>query len=242
MRLNLVESTGIQKYLLYAVGEIALVVIGILLALQINNWNESRKEQKVEVDLLKGLRQSILDGYDLLNNSIEGNKRAMRSGEIILGAIEDDLPYHDSLAIHFEQSNIWWAINLRTDAYDNVKSHGMEFIKDDTSRVALAFLYDTQLNFAKRLEERQSLYHYNTVTPVLNELFESIDHHWFIATKGNIPYDFETLKQNMKYKSILRTNISNRDNYNGWILFMLNTMENLDIRILEEINTLEDNQ
>jgi len=32
-----------SKYLLYAIGEIALVVIGILIALQVNNWNEERK-------------------------------------------------------------------------------------------------------------------------------------------------------------------------------------------------------
>ena len=39
-------SGTIRKYLIYAIGEIALVVIGILIALQINNWNESRKSQE----------------------------------------------------------------------------------------------------------------------------------------------------------------------------------------------------
>ena len=46
-----------SRYLLYAIGEIALVVIGILIALQINNWNEDRKEQDLEIEYLNGIKQ-----------------------------------------------------------------------------------------------------------------------------------------------------------------------------------------
>ena len=43
IRYNLMEQNKTGKYLKYAIGEIILVVIGILIALQINNWNENRK-------------------------------------------------------------------------------------------------------------------------------------------------------------------------------------------------------
>ena len=43
IRKSLIEQNKIRTYLLYAVGEILLVVIGILIALQVNNWNEERK-------------------------------------------------------------------------------------------------------------------------------------------------------------------------------------------------------
>ena len=42
IRRSLIDSGGARKYLLYAIGEITLVVIGILIALQINNWNQNR--------------------------------------------------------------------------------------------------------------------------------------------------------------------------------------------------------
>ncbi len=51
-RYNLMETGKTGKYLKYAIGEIVLVVIGILIALQINNWNESRKLQNEELKLL----------------------------------------------------------------------------------------------------------------------------------------------------------------------------------------------
>lgn len=49
IRQRLLAQSKFSKYLLYAIGEIVLVVIGILIALQINNWNESRKLQE-EID------------------------------------------------------------------------------------------------------------------------------------------------------------------------------------------------
>lgn len=71
-RYNLLTNRKTGKYLKYAVGEIILVVIGILLALQINNWNENRKEQKE----LKSIYQEIVFDLDNdikeLSNNLEG--------------------------------------------------------------------------------------------------------------------------------------------------------------------------
>lgn len=43
IRKNMIKENRTSKYLVYAIGEIVLVVIGILIALQVNNWNEERK-------------------------------------------------------------------------------------------------------------------------------------------------------------------------------------------------------
>ena len=53
------QAGSIQKYLLYALGEILLVVIGILLALQINNWNEYRKERIMEKNYLLAIKTDL---------------------------------------------------------------------------------------------------------------------------------------------------------------------------------------
>ena len=56
IRYNLMEKNKTGKYLKYAIGEIVLVVIGILIALSINNWNESRKEIKLRANYLNVLK------------------------------------------------------------------------------------------------------------------------------------------------------------------------------------------
>ena len=53
IRQNLLSEGKTEKYFKYAIGEILLVVIGILIALQINNWNEQRKANKQELLLLQ---------------------------------------------------------------------------------------------------------------------------------------------------------------------------------------------
>ena len=45
IRQNMLKNNKVTAYLLYAIGEIVLVMIGILLALQVNNWNEKRKQK-----------------------------------------------------------------------------------------------------------------------------------------------------------------------------------------------------
>ncbi len=59
IRQNLIMENKTGKYLKYAIGEIVLVVIGILIALQVSNWNENNNLQKKEVALLFNLKNDI---------------------------------------------------------------------------------------------------------------------------------------------------------------------------------------
>ena len=59
IRQNLVMENKTSKYFKYAIGEIALVMIGILLAMQINNWNENRKHQNEFNNILKTISQDL---------------------------------------------------------------------------------------------------------------------------------------------------------------------------------------
>ncbi len=54
------------KYLIYAIGEILLVVIGILIALQVNNWNEERKLRALELELLQEYQEELQYNYQEL--------------------------------------------------------------------------------------------------------------------------------------------------------------------------------
>jgi hypothetical protein len=70
------EENKVRTYLFYAVGEIALVMIGILLALQVNNWNESRVKNTQETIYLNLLRDDLLlqkDENDIQRTAIRNN-------------------------------------------------------------------------------------------------------------------------------------------------------------------------
>ncbi|MDZ7805794.1 MAG: DUF6090 family protein [Gracilimonas sp.] len=59
IRKKLIEEDNVRKYLLYAIGEILLVVIGILIALQVNNWNEDRIQRDQETHYLEKLAEEM---------------------------------------------------------------------------------------------------------------------------------------------------------------------------------------
>ena len=59
IRRSLIEEGHLRKYLVYAIGEILLVVLGILIALQVNNWNEARKESDLERQYLEELAENL---------------------------------------------------------------------------------------------------------------------------------------------------------------------------------------
>ena len=67
------NKTG--KYLKYAIGEIILVVIGILIALQINNWNENRVDTKYEKNVLLELEKTLIKDLNFFNGLEDRIKR-----------------------------------------------------------------------------------------------------------------------------------------------------------------------
>ena len=68
LRLKLIGQGNLKRYLIYAIGEILLVMVGILLALQVNNWNEIRKERKQEINLLIRLQSDLESNLSEVNN------------------------------------------------------------------------------------------------------------------------------------------------------------------------------
>jgi hypothetical protein len=71
------EKNKTGKYFKYAIGEIVLVVIGILIALQINNWNESRKGSKMGVQFLEGISDDIKKDIVLVDIVMDLNRESL---------------------------------------------------------------------------------------------------------------------------------------------------------------------
>jgi len=67
IRQNLIMENKTSKYLKYAIGEIVLVVIGILIALQVNNWNENRKIENGQTVFLANLKEDLENDLDQIN-------------------------------------------------------------------------------------------------------------------------------------------------------------------------------
>ena len=88
IRQNLLTENKFSKYLLYAVGEIILVVIGILIALQINNNNNYNEQRSLEQEYLLSLQAEFKNNLNIINASIQENEQRIESLEFLLSLFD----------------------------------------------------------------------------------------------------------------------------------------------------------
>jgi len=88
IRQSLLGQNRFQRYFMYGFGEILLVVLGILIALQIDNWNESRKEREIEQTVLLQLQEDFRSNLAQLNRKIQIRKAIIESSLYILAATD----------------------------------------------------------------------------------------------------------------------------------------------------------
>lgn len=142
IRKKLADDKKPIKYVRYAIGEIILVVIGILIALQINNWNEHNKLEAEEIEMLNDFKTSLeTDLININRNIIRGNI-AKSSMEIILNHLEGDLGYSDSLKLHFSNITDTWTSELNASVFESLKSEGLTLISNKELRHDSVILYD----------------------------------------------------------------------------------------------------
>jgi hypothetical protein len=90
IRQKLLQENKVTQYLTYAIGEILLVVIGILIALQVNNWNENRKYQREAVAILKNLKSELSDDFSMMAYTIERLERRKAAADYLYQLISND--------------------------------------------------------------------------------------------------------------------------------------------------------
>jgi hypothetical protein len=87
IRQNLLMENKTGKYFKYAIGEIILVVIGILIALQLNTWNEQQKKSKLKNEYVVSLKNDLTKDTIQLNRRLSLNKQMLKD----LALIRDDI-------------------------------------------------------------------------------------------------------------------------------------------------------
>ena len=87
----------------YAIGEIFLVVIGILIALQINNWNETKKTLKKETILLVELKSNLETNLMRLGQDIKIQNRGAWCIDYLIDHFENRRPFNDSIAKYLQE-------------------------------------------------------------------------------------------------------------------------------------------
>lgn len=142
IRQEFLSQHRLGRYLLYAIGEIILVVIGILLALQINTWNEQRNLKQREVKFLKELRSNLDRNTEVFRKFEELQGGLINNMNRLVELRQSSLPFNDSLAPYFVGITWLEQINLVTSAYETMKTGGLDIISSDSLRLRIIDLHE----------------------------------------------------------------------------------------------------
>ncbi|MDM9632664.1 hypothetical protein [Robiginitalea aurantiaca] len=165
IRQRLLTDNKFSKYLLYAVGEILLVVIGILIALQVDNWNENRKALAQENELLEEVQEGLISDLNLINLCISDHEQFIRSQDFIVQWIDQKLPYRDSLIPHFKHTFWTKLFSVKDAPYETLKVFGIQNLSNKELGHQISNLYDVvyeDLFYWQNEQKNNSLHFRNT--------------------------------------------------------------------------------
>lgn len=207
IRQKMLTENKFSKYLLYAIGEIILVVIGILIALQVSNWNQNYQLRQLENKYLKEIKSSLEFDLNDIEFNIDFNKKRLKSNEIILQLANREIDHSDSLQKHFGNLMFTTRTLPNTSAFENLKSKGLELISNDSLRRELTKLYSFYFFNARDFEiQDDHKYQYQTFIPEVSKVIEIVK-----VWENGKSIDNDKIFDNVEFKNALTINIGLRN-------------------------------
>ena len=152
IRQQLLAQNRFTKYLFYAIGEIILVVIGILIALQVNNWNQSRNDKKFEITMLQEIKSSLESDLDYSQMIIRRVKVKEDGIQELLKMTASNQMYSDSILLEvYNTMNTPVSFDINKGGYEAIKSVGIDKISNDSLRKMLIQTYEVQFSIVEQI-------------------------------------------------------------------------------------------
>jgi len=158
IRQNILSENKFGKYLIYAIGEIILVVIGILIAVYINNSVQANKAELRELNLLNELKINLTTNVKNLDRDISTQIEGEKSINQLLDILSNKRPYNDSIPFYLTNGIFVPDVILTSSSFETLKSSGLEIIKSDMLRQQIINLFEVTYPYlmqeTKRLEDQ----------------------------------------------------------------------------------------
>ena len=201
IRKNLLSEGKTGKYLKYAIGEIFLVVLGILIALSINNWNEDRKIANTEIEYLIRLRSDLANDTAYYHRRIKDADKVIADHkkvfQISYTEIESARDFYDAFNILEWSSE---SLSIRDITFDEMRNAGqINIIQNDKVKTEILEFYRQVDQVEKHFEEIN-----NTSIEYMSDFFiqsKAIKHFWTYKQEFS-PWTAEMLEKSSDWQWI----------------------------------------
>lgn len=230
IRQSLLNKGKTSKYFKYAIGEIILVVIGILIALQVSNWNNNNQLKKIQIKYLQEIANNLQTDLGDVRFNIEFNEKRLKACQVVLQSLIEHDRYSDSLDVYYGSLLYTTRSVVNYSAYETLKSRGLEIISNDDLRQTItklySFHYQNVIDF--EIQDDHALQYQIVMPTVLKRISVKKDLSKALNTGEQLgrPINFEALKKDEEFKNAIVMNEDLR-------VYMLNNYRNLEEKVLE---------
>mgnify|MGYP000495333974 CR=1 FL=1 len=212
IRHNMIKENRVRKYILYAIGEIILVVIGILIALQINNTNEAKQERAKEIHYLKNIKTDLQLTISELDLFISARNAQIESANRVISHFEGK-PIDDVNVFIKDIVDIytWQRFFLIDNTFQELTNSGnLAIISNDSIKNALLNMQ----TMYKKIKYNEDHFRYDAEVTLYEPSYNMIDiyplskNYFYQITNGNMgenvkmkKEDFELMLTDLKQKN-----------------------------------------
>ena len=158
IRQNLLMNNNTGTYFKYAIGEIILVVIGILIALSVSNWNKKRSDTNSEQIILNDLNTELKNNITSLENIINEHQKSLDAAIEVRALIKDSVRLNDmpseNLGSILSIMNFNWTYNAKLGILNSTINSGkMDLIKNKEIRYMLSSIQESIIDANESTQE-----------------------------------------------------------------------------------------
>jgi uncharacterized protein DUF6090 len=188
IRQNLLEEGNTVKYFKYAIGEIVLVIVGILIALQINNWNENKNNRIQAEKYLTTIKLNLEDDIKQAENLISFSKTGIEHSNVFLSQFKTLKPIDKNVQLYIVYLMLEQTIEVNNSGFRALlNSKGMTYINDN--------LQIKILNYYRHIEQLKSREEIaNTDIKTLYEPYVKENYNWIYNKTNPWPRQAEFYK------------------------------------------------
>lgn len=209
IRQNLVSQNKFRKYLLYALGEIILVMIGILLAFQVNSWKEARDNRTLELQMMADLNSEFKNNLTKIRASIkqyQGTEQAIRLLMSKMKATPQEINLINTDSLIAKAIDVFDYRPTQNTLTEILSSGNLKFITKDSLKYKLLD-WSAELNEINEAWLTLDDFNQHLVIPYLTEnvSMRNIDKYSLMAweEKSKFEIDYNTLFHDLKFENHL---------------------------------------
>jgi len=211
-----------MKYARYAIGEILLVVIGILIALQINNWNEERKESLAIKNVLIEIKEDLIEDRAELERNIELRTADFEAQKRIINVLETNSSFNENIRSDLGRIHLARNVFSASKGYDLLKELNLGALRDKELRILITRYYERDIPWVHREYMDDKMEFENFWLPYARMHFKE----WVFGDYA-IPHDYSQILNDQTLLTATKMNSNNLNMTISAYKSALNTAINL---------------